>query len=149
MEQSEGAHGRDAGRWPGGDVRGRRSYRTEEDGARRRARALQSLTETSGREDAGVEQSEALVHRNRMTERRSRTERRRSRQRSGRRGVVRPRSWRPVAGLGGEDADEHDVQEVMATAQGVGLHLAGGAAGCSCGGGYRRARVGGRGAARG
>jgi hypothetical protein len=60
-----------------GNVRGGCSCRTEEDGAWRRARALRSLTETSGGEDAGVEQSEALVHRSRMTERRSWTERRR------------------------------------------------------------------------
>jgi hypothetical protein len=31
------------------------------------------------------------------------------------------------AGLGGEDADERDILEAMATAQGVGLHLPGGA----------------------
>jgi hypothetical protein len=36
---------------------------------------------------------------------------------------VRDRHGRPEAGLGGEDADERDVLEVMATVQGIGLHL--------------------------
>jgi hypothetical protein len=44
----------------GVDELGGRSCRTEEDGARRRAHALRSLTERSGGDDAGVEQSEAL-----------------------------------------------------------------------------------------